>query len=268
MQATAVGTIEVEMRDGVQILVMSRPTHGNRVTQAMAEQAARILEAARTDRSISGCVLTGHGDVFCTGGDYLSAGRTSEGRLAFARAFADMERAMNRLGKPLVAAINGNAHAGGFSLVTACDLALASDTATLGLPEIAHGLFPFLALAIVKDTLPKKVLFDLVYRARLLSAYEARELHLINEVVPAADVLTRAVELAGCTRACNPDIVSLGRDLYYSTRCANPGDAVEQSRFALAAALKALEEQALASGVRRHESGTAAPDDGESHVNA
>ncbi|WP_146010194.1 enoyl-CoA hydratase/isomerase family protein [Burkholderia sp. WAC0059] len=242
MQPTEAGTIEVRMQGHVQILTLCRPEHHNRVTQAMAEAVARILEASRADRAIAGCVLTGKGGVFCTGGDYLSAGGTSEGRLAFARAFADMERAMNRLGKPLVGAVNGNAHAGGFSLVAACDLAVASEAATLGLPEIAHGLFPFLALAIVKDSLPKKVLFDLVYRARLLSAHEARDLHLVNEVVPPSQVLSHAVELAGCTAAWHPDIVGLGRDLYYNTRCASPVEAVEQSRFALAAALKAMEE--------------------------
>jgi enoyl-CoA hydratase/carnithine racemase len=242
MKPSEEGTIGTEKHGSVLVLTMTRPDKNNRVTQAMAEQAVRLLEAARVDTSVTGCVLTGFGDVFCTGGDFLSAGTTSDGRLGFARAFADMERAMNRVGKPLVAAINGNAHAGGFSLLTACDLAIASETATFGLPEIAHQLFPFLALAIVKDTLPKKVLFDLVYRARLLSAQEACDLYLVNEVVPAKDVLTRAIEWAGCTAECNRDIISLGRDLYYSTRCANPGDAVEQSRFALVAALKAMEE--------------------------
>jgi len=236
------GTIETRRAGDVLILAMSRPGRGNRVTQAMAERGAAILEQARIDETISGCVLTGAGGDFCLGGDYLSAGLTSAGRLAFARAFSDMERAMARLGKPLVAAVNGNAHAGGFSLVAACDLAVAGESATLGLPEAAHGLFPFLALAIVKDSLPKKVLFDIVYRARLLSAAEAQSLHLVNEVVPAGAVLDRAVALARSTAGFNPHIVSLGRDLYYNTRCTNPAEALEQSRFALVAALKALEE--------------------------
>jgi enoyl-CoA hydratase/carnithine racemase len=247
MKPSEEGRIEIEDRGSVRIVTMSRRENNNRVTQAMAEQAVHVFEAARIDAAVSGCVLTGAGDVFCTGGDFLSAGGTSDGRLAFARAFADMERAMSRLGKPLVAAINGHAHAGGFSLVAACDLAVASESATLGLPEIAHGLFPFVALAIVKDSLPKKVLFDLIYRARLLSAQEAAQLHLINDVVPAGEVLRHAVDLAACTAAFNRDIISLGRDLYYTTRCSNPGEAVEQSRFALVAALKAMEENQSAS---------------------
>lgn len=245
MTASQEGSIEISNRGSVRILTLCRPEKNNRVTQRMAEQAAAALEAARTAKSVSGIVLTGHGDVFCTGGDYLSAGGSSEGRLGFARAFSDMERAMTRVGKPLVCACNGDTHAGGFSLLAAADLAVTHGAATFGLPEIAHGLFPFLALAIVKDSLPKKVLWDMVYHARLLRAEEAQHFYLINDVVPRAEVLERAVERAACTARWNPDIVSLGRDLYYNTRCSSPIEAVEQSRFALIAALKAMDESGL-----------------------
>ncbi len=86
--------------------------------------------------------------------------------------------------------------------------------------------------------------FDIVYRARLLSASESLALHLVNEIVPRSRVLTRAIEWAACTRHANPDIIGIGRDLYYDTRGATPPDANERARFALAAALKALEEPA------------------------
>src|SRR5438270_910372 len=84
-----------------------------RISQTMAEEMTAALETARQSRDVGACVLTGHGDVFCLGGDYWGAGRTSAGRHDFARAFIDMAQAMARLGKPLIAAINGNAHAGG-----------------------------------------------------------------------------------------------------------------------------------------------------------
>lgn len=244
MHDAAAGTVEIRRRDGVAILTLTRPAASNRITQQMAESGVAALDEARRDRGIVGCVLTGDGDVFCTGGDYRGAGSSSAGRLEFARAHNDLTNAMSRLGKPLVAAVNGDAHGGGFSLVTLCDLAVCAEDATLGLPEAAHGLFPLLALAIVKDSLPQKVFFDIVYRARLLSASEAQALHLVNEVAPRARVLERAITLAAATRDANPDIVGIGRDLYYDTRCAAPRDADERARFALAAALKALDESA------------------------
>jgi len=236
------GEVSTERRGRIQIIRMRRPEHGNRITQAMAEELTAALESARRSPDVGACVLTGEGDVFCLGGDYRSAGPTNVGRHEFARAFIDMAQAMARLGKPLIAAVNGNAHAGGFSVLVACDLAIVGEDAPLGLPEAAKGLFPFLALAIVRDALPKKVLFDIVYSARLMDAAEARGLHLVNEVVPRGAVLERAVAIAEQASSHNPDIVRLGRDLYYNMRGLSPAQALEESRFALAAALASEDE--------------------------
>jgi enoyl-CoA hydratase/carnithine racemase len=235
-------SIDVERRGRIEIIRMRRPDHGNRVSQRMAEEMLAALEAARRSPEVGACVLTGHGDVFCLGGDYQGAGPTGAGRTAFARAFIDLAQAMARLGKPLIAAVNGNAHAGGFSLMIACDMAIVADDATLGLPEVAKGLFPFLALAIVKDALPKKLLFDIVYRARLMDAAEAKGLSLINEAVARGTVLERAIIIAEEASVHNPAITRLGRDLYYNMRNMSPAQALEESGFALLAALAAEDE--------------------------
>jgi enoyl-CoA hydratase/carnithine racemase len=160
------------------------------------------------------------------------------GREAYARALLRMDRAMATLGKPLVAAVNGDAHAGGFSVVVACDLAVAAVHATFGLPEAARGLFPFIALAIVKDALPKKVLFDLVYSARLMPAAEALSLHVVNEVAPRETVLERAVERARQAGGHRAGVVALGRDLYYAMRGETAEESLEQAERALLAALE------------------------------
>jgi enoyl-CoA hydratase/carnithine racemase len=235
-------SIEVERRGRIEIIRMRRPDHGNRVSQRMAEEMVAALETARQSPDVGACVLTGHGEVFCLGGDYQGAGPTSAGRTAFARAFVDLAQAMARLGKPLIAAVNGNAHAGGFSLMVACDMAIVVEDATFGLPEVRKGLFPFLALAIVKDALPKKVLFDIVYRARLMDAVEAKALHLVNELVARGAVLERAVDLAEEASAHNAAIARLGRDLYYNMRNMSPAQALDESGFALLAALAAEDE--------------------------
>ena len=234
--------LDVIRRGRVGILTLMRPDRGNRVSRHMAEEVTAALESARKDPAIGACVMTGYGDVFCLGGDYQGAGPTTAGRMAFARAFIDMNHAMSRLGKPLVAAVNGDAHAGGFSIVIGCDLAIAADHATLGLPEAANGLFPFLALAIVKEALPKKILFDIVYNARLMSAAEACALHLVNEAAPQAAVLDRAVEAAERASRYDADILMLGRDLYYAMRGVGPSEALEASRHALGAALAAQDQ--------------------------
>jgi len=231
----------VTSRDRIAVLTLNRPEHGNRLTASLASALAAALESARDDARIGACVLTGAGDVFCLGGDYRGAGPTTEGRERYADALIAMDRAMARLGKPLVAAVNGDAHAGGFATVVACDLAVAADDATLGLPEAAHGLFPFLALAIVKDALPKKLLFDLVYSARLMSAGEARSARIVNECVARSAVLERAVALAEQAATHRGEIVALGRGLYYRMSGLAPSEAHDEARRALLAALDAAD---------------------------
>jgi enoyl-CoA hydratase/carnithine racemase len=152
-----------------------------------------------------------------------------------------MDSAMAGLGKPLIAAVNGDAHAGGFATALACDLAIVADDATLGLPEAANGLFPFIALAIVKDLLPKAVLFDLIYRARPMPAAEACAMRIVNEAVPRATVLERALEIADQAAAHRPEIVALGRDLYYRLRGEPPRKALADARQTLLAALAAVD---------------------------
>lgn len=234
-------SLAISRHGRVAVLTLNRPEHGNRLTTGLAGEIAAALRAARADASLGACVLTGAGGVFCLGGDYRGAGPTEAGRRAYADALLDMDDALARLGKPLVAAVNGDAHAGSFGRLVACDLAVAAEDATFGLPEAAAGLFPFIALATVRDALPKKVLFDLIYRARLANADEALALHVINEALPRSSVLARAVALAG--QACGYDtgIVTLGRDLYYATRNARPAAAFDDARSALLAALEAAD---------------------------
>jgi enoyl-CoA hydratase/carnithine racemase len=228
----------VTRRENVAVLTLNRPDAGNRLTTSLANEIAQTLEAARGDDSLRACVLTGAGDVFCLGGDYQGAGPTTAGREAYAQALLRMDRAMGALGKPLVAAVNGDAHAGGFSVVAACDLAVAAAQATFGLPEAARGLFPFIALAIVKDALPKKVLFDLIYSARLMPAAEALSLHLVNEITDRGTVLERALERARQAGAHRAEVVALGRDLYYALRGVGAEQSLDAAERALLAALR------------------------------
>ena len=231
----------IERRGRVAVLTLKRPEHGNRLTAPLAREVITALAAARDDRNVGACVLTGAGEVFCLGGDWRGAGSTAAGREEYAQALVDMDSAMAQLGKPLIAAVNGDAHAGGFATAIACDLAIAADDATLGLPEAASGLFPFIALAIVKDVLPKGLLFDLIYRARLMSAAEARAARIVCEAVPRGILLERAIEIAEQAASHRPEIVALGRDLYYRLRGVPAAQALDEGRQALLAALAAAE---------------------------
>jgi len=230
--------LEIARRGAVAILTLKRPGNGNRITTQMAEEVAAALEAARDDPGVGACVITGHGDVFCLGGDFHREGTSPAASAAYSDALTAMDEAMCRLGKPLVAAVNGDAHAGGFGIVVGCDLAVMADDATFALPEAAKGLFPFIATAIVRDALPKKVFFDLVYNARLMDAREARMLNLASEICARGNVVGAAVASAEKASSYDPAIIKLGRDAYYDMRNASPATAFERARTALVAALR------------------------------
>jgi enoyl-CoA hydratase/carnithine racemase len=95
----------------------------------------------------------------------------------------------------------------------------------------AHGLFlfAFLALAVAPEAPPKKALFDIAYNARLISAEEARALHLVNQAMPRDEVLPRAIEVVEKVHGDNPSLPMLGRDLYYSMRGNGPAEASEKA---------------------------------------
>jgi enoyl-CoA hydratase/carnithine racemase len=231
----------IARRDAVAVLTLNRPEHGNRLTTALARAVAAALDSARADGATRAAVLTGAGEAFCLGGDWRGAGPTTAGREDYADALLALDRAMRGLDKPLVAAVNGDAHAGGFATVAACDLAVCADDATLGLPEAANGLFPLIALAIVRDALPKKLLFELSYTSRLLSAGEALAERLVNECRPREQVLERAVELAAHAGSRQAEVTALGRGLYYRTAGLGSDAALEEARHALLAALAAAD---------------------------
>lgn len=237
-------SIDTEIRDETAIVTIDRPDQGNRIDTDTAVALIDALEEIRRDRTIGACVLTGRGDAFCLGGSYWSAGAEVEARLEFARSFVDLNRSISRLGKPVIAAVNGDAHAGGFSLVLACDMAFSVASATFGLPEIEKGLFPLLALAVVKDALPKTLLFDIVYNARIMTADEAQSHYLINRVCAEGELLDAAIDTAQRVSRSDRDVVKLGRDLYYGMRCMGPDEALDMSRFALAGALSARDHAA------------------------
>jgi enoyl-CoA hydratase len=203
-----------ETTDRVLVLTLNRPEIGNRISEPLARDAIAALNEAENDPAIGVVLITGSADKFCIGGDHSASGNSPEAIGAFAEAFSNLNRRIQMLGKPVFAAVNGDAHAGGFSLLGCCDVAVMSDTATLALPELEHGLFPILAMAITQRIMSRKLFFELVYEGRRLTAAEALELWLVNEVVPAGEVLARTVEKAQKVAKAPAKSLKLGRQGY------------------------------------------------------
>jgi len=195
-------------RDGpVLVLTLNRPKVLNALNAQTLDELSRAIEQARADAGVRAVVLTGAGDrAFVAGADIneLAAQTPIDGREHARRGQALFDR-IERLGKPVIAAINGFALGGGCELAMACTIRLAADTAKLGQPEINLGLIPGYAGS---QRLPRLVgrgrALELLLSGNPIPADEAWRIGLVNRVVPAADLLTEAKALAHALAAKAP----------------------------------------------------------------
>lgn len=186
-------------RDGhVLIVTLNRPEARNAVNAELTLGLGNALEEAEADIEIRAVVLTGAGEAtFCAGADLkaISRGESLNPPGTEAWGFAGMVQ--HPIATPVIAAVNGSALGGGTELVLASDLAVASETATFGLPEVKRGLIAAAGgLVRLPEQLPRKVAMQLILTGEPIDAATALRWGLVNEVVPQSDVLSTAVALA------------------------------------------------------------------------
>jgi crotonobetainyl-CoA hydratase len=186
-------------RDGnVMLITINRPEARNAVNEAVCRGVGDALAEADADASVRAVVLTGAGDkAFCAGAD-LKAIAAGERILPPGREHWGLAGWVNHpVGVPTIAAVNGPALGGGTELALASDLVVAADTATFGLPEVRRGLIAGAggAFRIVRQ-LPPKIGMELLLTGAPITAAQALQLHLVNRVVPAEQLLDSALELA------------------------------------------------------------------------
>ena len=190
----------VEQTGHVRTLTINRPDARNAINSAVTDALGTALEAADLDPEVRAIILTGAGDKsFCAGADLkaLSRGENigatdpSHNRWGFAGVVS------HPISTPLIAAVNGTALGGGTELVLSCDLAVAADGASFGLPEVKRGIFAAAGGAFrIVDAMPRKIAMELLLTGRPITAAQALEYGLVNRVVPRDDLLAAAGELA------------------------------------------------------------------------
>jgi enoyl-CoA hydratase len=196
--------VEMERRDRVAIATINRPEARNAVNGDVANAMEAILDEIEADDAIQAVVITGAGPTFCAGADLKKVAKGEGGDLATKRGgFAGV--VTRNFPKPLIAAVNGPALAGGFEVVLACDLVVAAEGAMFGLPEAKRGLF---AAAGGLIRLPKRVPLALATEIAItgdpIDAARAHTLGLVNRLVPAGEVVEAALELAARIAANGP----------------------------------------------------------------
>lgn len=209
------GTVIITTDGPVLTLRINRPGHENRLNLAVLRALGVAFRQADADPGVRTVVVRGTGETFCCGGDLAEFAVGGEAVYReFAKHFADVHLTLRRLSKPVLAAVNGHARAGGMSLLASCDLAIARASAHFGMPEIKAGIWPVMAMVLLNRVLPRKKAFELYYFGQSFDAQQARALDLVNWVVPddefEAAVHGRSRQLAALPRSA----LSVGRTTF------------------------------------------------------
>jgi enoyl-CoA hydratase len=198
-------------------ITINRPERRNSINPEGVRGLTQALDTAEADPEIKVVVLTGAGDrAFCAGADL--GGMTDASKVAQHDQRAEVGELFERMRAsrlPIVARVNGLALAGGFGLMLACDLVVASSEADLGTPEIDIGLWPFMITAILRRDVPRKVALELMLTGKRIPASEGERWGFVNRVVE-PDKLDAAVnEIVDALSSKSPLVVSLGKRSFY-----------------------------------------------------
>jgi enoyl-CoA hydratase len=197
----------VDREGAVGVVTINRPKVLNALNSQTISELGQAMQALRLDDDVRAIVLTGAGEKsFVAGADIneLAALSPVAGK-EHGRAGQAVFAAIENLGKPVVAAINGFALGGGCELAMACTLRIAADTARLGQPEINLGLIPgYAGSQRLPRLVGKGLALEILLTGEMISAARAFEIGLVNRVVPAADLMREAMKLATALAAKAP----------------------------------------------------------------
>ena len=192
----------VSIDDGVMLVTINRPKAKNSINLAVATGIAEAMDELDRNDDIRAAILCGAEGTFCSGMD-LKAFVSGELPVIPGRGFAGVAEAPPR--KPLIAAVEGYALAGGFELAIACDLVIAASDAKFGIPEVKRGLVAGAGgLLRLPRQIPSRIAMELALTGNFISAERAYELGMINRVVESGKALEGARDMATAIAANGP----------------------------------------------------------------
>lgn len=209
------------VEDNLAHITLNRPEKRNALNGELIGAFRDALEQSARDPSVHVVVIRAEGQDFCAGMDLkeLDQGNdaTIEEHEATARKYADILLAIRRHPRPVIAALRGRALGGGAGIVTACDLAVAAESAAIGYPEIRIGFTPAIVSALLKRMLPEKRMFELFTTGDSISAREAFTAGLINRIFPDAEFEAGVAAYAGQLAAKSVTSLNILKRLLYET---------------------------------------------------
>ena len=171
---------------GVARITLNRPEKRNALNDAVIAGIKDGLKKAAGDERVRAIVISGAGKDFCSGADLSAlqniAGASVAENSEDARSLLELFLLIRQVPVPVIAAVTGRALAGGCGLASACDLVLASHSARFGYPEVKIGFVPAMVMAILRRNVSEKRAFELITRGEEISAQQAKEFGLVNQV--------------------------------------------------------------------------------------
>ncbi len=197
-QAWTLRDVRLEAKDGIATITMNRPAAMNALNDKVLRELKEAVAQVRDDPSVRVVIITGEGPAFVAGADIraMMTKNLIEIR-AFTRFGQGVMNDIERLEKPVIAAINGFALGGGFELALACDIRLASTEARMGFPEVGLGIFPgFGGTQRLPRLIGKGWACELILTGDQIGAEEAARIGLVNRVLPPQQLMVEAQQLA------------------------------------------------------------------------
>ncbi len=194
--------VQYEVRQRTAIVTLNRPDRRNALSRALIAAIGEAIDRAANDSTVRVVILTGAGSSFCAGMDLaelqesVSAGVENTPIWDDAWRLAKLYENIYALAKPTLAAVNGAAVAGGAGLVSVCDLAVCVPEAKFGYPEVRRGLVAAMVMPHLMRHVGERMARYLLLTGELISAKEAQEAGFVNQVVPAEELMPRAMSLA------------------------------------------------------------------------
>lgn len=202
----------------VRVLTLHRPARRNALDTALLQQLTVALESADGDERVAAVVLTGHGPIFCAGGDLKEFAGRDDARdrmIKRARLMTRLLSSLPAMSTPVVAAVTGAALGAGAALALAADLVVAGDDLTLGFPEITDSVVPAVVMAGAVRQIGQKLAFQMLTQDRRLDAASALHRDLVTCVVAPEKTVEVAVQTAAAWARVDPQAVSQTKRLFY-----------------------------------------------------
>ncbi len=190
--------VELTKKDNIAVITMNRPEALNALSKAVFADLEAVLDDVENDDDVYVVIITGAGRAFIAGADIgeMAPMNVAEG-LAFSELGNRLLMRVDMMEKPTIAAVNGFALGGGCEMALACDIRIASEKAKFGQPEVGLGIIPgFGGTQRMARIIGTGAAMELIYTADTIDAQKAKEIGMVNYVVPAEELMDKTMEMA------------------------------------------------------------------------